>query len=110
MFGKSEMLSEEDEDGDVMIERSSVSPKELVDSEFDSLRCSLGPAGVRGCVLSVDPPGWAGWARLSGGGVAAVRFLPFLVPMLPQYSDHALSEVMIFVLREGVWLFADGQN
>ena len=33
MFGKSEMLSEED--GEVMIERSSVSPKELVDSEFD---------------------------------------------------------------------------
>ena len=53
-------------------------------------------------MLSVDPPGWAGWARLSGGGVAAVRFLPFLVPMLPQYSDHALSEVMSFVLREGV--------
>ena len=76
-----------EEDGEVMIERSSVSPKELVDSEFDSLRCSLGLAGVRGWVLSVGLPGWAGWARLSGGGVAAVRFLPFRVPMLPQYFD-----------------------
>ena len=47
-------------------------------------------------MVSVDPPGWAGWERLSGGGVAAVLFLPFLVPMLPQYSDHALSEVMSF--------------
>ena len=81
------MLSEEAEDGDVMIERSSVSPNELVDSEFESLRCSLGPAGVRGWVLSVCLPGWAGWARLSGGGVAAFRFLPFRVPMLPQYFD-----------------------
>ena len=57
MFGKSEMLSEEDEDGDVMIERSSVSPNELVDSEFESLRCSLGPAGVGGWVLTVRLPG-----------------------------------------------------
>ena len=57
MFGKSEMLSEEAEDGDVMIERSSVSPNELVDSEFESLRCSLGPAGVGGWVLSVRLPG-----------------------------------------------------
>ena len=57
MFGKSEMLSEEAEDGDVMIERSSVSPNEMVDSEFESLRCSLGPAGVGGWVLSVRLPG-----------------------------------------------------
>ena len=99
MFGKSEMLPEEDKDGDVMIERSSVSPNELVDSEFESLRCSLGPAGVRGWVLSVCLPGWAGWARLSGGGVAAVRFLPFRVPMLPQYFDYALGELITYADR-----------
>ena len=64
----------------------------------------LGPAGVGGCVLSVDPPGWAGWERLSGGGVAAVLFFPFLVPMiLSQYSDHAPSEVMSVDFR-GEWL------
>ena len=45
-------------------------------------------------MVSVGPPGWTGWERLSGGGVAAVLFFPFLVPMLSQYSDHAPSEVM----------------
>ena len=55
-------------------------------------------------MVSVDPPGWTGWERLSGGGVAAVLFFPFLVPMmLSQYSDHAPSEVMS-VGFGGEWL------
>ena len=50
--------------------------------------------------MSVEPPGWAGWERLSGGGVNAVLFFPFLVPMiLSQYSGHAPSEVMSMDFR-----------
>ena len=93
MLGKSEMLPEEDRDGDVMMERSSVSPRELVDPELESLRCSRGLAGVRGSELLVSLPGWAGCARLSGGGVAAARFFPFRVPMLPQDYGWSLGEL-----------------
>ena len=65
----------------------------MPDSEFDSVRSVLGPAGVGGCVLSVEPHGWAGLERLSGGGVNAVLFFPFLVPIiLSQYLGHTVSQ------------------
>ena len=54
--------------------------------------------------MSVEPPGWTGWERLSGGGVNAVLFFPFLVPMiLFRCSGHVRSGVMS-VEFNGEWL------
>ena len=57
ILGNSEMLSELV--GEFRMERS-VSPYELADSEFDSGRLDPGSVGGGGCLLSRDPPGWAG--------------------------------------------------
>ena len=90
ILGNSEMLSELV--GEFKMERS-VSPYELADPECDSGRLDPGSGGGGGCLRSRDPSGWAGAARLSGGGVKAVLFFPFLVPIiLSEYLGHAVSE------------------
>ena len=57
ILGNSEMLSELV--GEFKMERS-VSPYELADPECDSGRLDPGSGGGGGCLLSRDPPGWAG--------------------------------------------------
>ena len=80
ILGNSEMLSELV--GEFKMERS-VSPYELADPECDSSRLDPGSGGGGGSLWSLtDPSGWAGVARLSGGGVNAVLFFPLLVPII----------------------------
>ena len=79
ILGNSEMFSELV--GEFKMERS-VSPYELADPECDSSRLDPGSGGGGGSLWSRDPSGWAGVARLSGGGVNAVLFFPLLVPII----------------------------